>query len=59
MTKPVSVRTMTKTAAEFWNKESKAFKDEVQVQADAWYDSAIAKWELGLSTPKTPLDYHK
>lgn len=59
LSKPVSVRTMTQTSSEFWQKESKAFKAELQVQADAWYKSAVAKWELGLTIPKTPLDYHK
>lgn len=59
MPKPVSVRTMTQTCSEFWRNESKAFKDDVQKQADAWYEKAVALWELGLTTPKTPLDYHR
>ncbi|KAF7965308.1 hypothetical protein HWV62_44518 [Athelia sp. TMB] len=56
--KPISVRLMTKTCAEFWANESLEFKASVQAYADDWHKQALARWELGLKTPKTPLDYH-
>ncbi|KAF7985449.1 hypothetical protein HWV62_5193 [Athelia sp. TMB] len=58
LSKPQSVRTVTNTTREYWENESKAFKDEVQAQADEWYEQALTTWTLGLSVAKTPVDYH-
>lgn len=57
--KPTSVKTMTSTSAEFWQNELPAFKEQVQSEADACHKEAMASFNLGLSTPKTPMDYHK
>lgn len=58
LVEPKSVRTMTKTTAEFWRNESDTFRSTVQAKADAWFDKATETYNLGLLMPKTPWDYH-
>lgn len=57
--KPKAVRTMTNTSAEFWKNESPAFREQVQAEADAIHKEAMSIYELGLTMPRTALDYHK
>lgn len=59
LSKPVSVRTMTKTTADCWASETAQFKEEVNVATAAWNAKKKAMYELGLIAPLTPLDYHK
>lgn len=57
--KPVSVRTMTKTTSNCWAAETTQFKAEVALATAAWNEKLQAAYERGLTTPITPLDYHK
>lgn len=57
--KPVSVRTMTLTSADLWKQESAAFRVQIQEEVHALHKQALTRYEIGLTKPRTPLDYHK
>lgn len=59
LSKPVSVKTMTNTTSTCWASETAEFKEEVAVATAAWNAKSQATFELGLTIPLTPLDYHK
>lgn len=50
---------MTLTSADLWKQESAVFRVQIQEEVHALHKQALTRYEIGLTKPRTPLDYHK